>query len=180
MLFEHVDQIKAAGFTGFKTIRELWLDTTGVPPVKGVYLVLYTGVGQPEFVETGTSGPFRGGNPNVPVGKLEKAWVDGTPVLFIGKAGGTSRITGKQSMDNLRSRVSKFVKVGRGEKVGPWGGRYIWQIRNAGDLVICWKQMFERDPLKVQSRILDNFETVYHKRPFANQELIGVTGSGVL
>jgi len=89
MLFEHVDQIKAAGFTGFKTIRELWLDTTGVPPVKGVYLVLYTGVGQPEFVETGTSGPFRGGNPNVPVGKLEKAWVDGTPVLFIGKAGGS-------------------------------------------------------------------------------------------
>ncbi len=180
MLFENIDKIKIAGFTGFHKIRELWLDTSGIPPVKGVYLVLYKGIGRPEFVGTGTAGPFRGANPNVPLEQLEKCWVDGTPVLFIGKAGGTSRVTGKLSKDSLRSRISKFVKVGRGEKVGRWGGRYVWQIRNAGDLVICWKKMYERDPLEVQNRLLRNFETVYHKRPFANQELVGVTGTGVL
>ncbi len=180
MLFENVDQIKVAGFTGFQNIRELWLDTSGVPPVKGVYLVLYTGMGPPEFVETGVAGPLRGGDPNVPLEQLEKCWVDDTPVLFIGKAGGSSRVTGKQSKENLRSRISKFVKVGRGEMVGRWGGHYIWQIRSAGDLVICWKKMYERDPLEVRDRMLRNFETVYHKRPFANQELVSVTGSGAL
>ena len=180
MLFENVDQLKVGGFTGFQKIRELWISTSGVPPVKGVYMVLYTGVGRPDFVETGTAGPFRGGNPNVPLEQLEKCWVDDTPVLFMGKAGGTSRITGKPTRENLHKRVGKFVRVGRGEKVGPWGGRYIWQVRNAGDLVICWKKMYERDPLEVQDRLLRNFETVYHKRPFANQELVGVTGSVAL
>ena len=59
MLFQDDNAMREAGFTGFRTVNELWRDTSVIPKVKGVYLVLYPGREMPEFEEIGTGGYFK-------------------------------------------------------------------------------------------------------------------------
>jgi hypothetical protein len=40
MDFNNIDEIKKAGFIGFKKMGELFVDSSSIPKVKGVYLVL--------------------------------------------------------------------------------------------------------------------------------------------
>ena len=89
----------------------------------------------PEFLSRGTGGFFKGKDPNVSITELGTNWVKNTCVVYIGKAGTT-----------LRKRLNQYLKFGNGQNIGHWGGRYIWQIKNSGNLLLCWKPTPDEDP----------------------------------
>ena len=128
MKFNTIDDLKAAGFEGFIPVAQLQTDSTAIPRTAGVYMVVYTGENMPEFLSRGTGGFFKGKDPNVSITELGTNWVKNTCVVYIGKAGTT-----------LRKRLNQYLKFGNGQNIGHWGGRYIWQIKNSGNLLLCWK-----------------------------------------
>ena len=159
-IFNDIDLMKKSGYTGFLPIEELIKSRKVIDKLKGVYLVLYLLDSQPIFVEKGTGGYFKGEDPNVPIEVLKVKWITGTKVVYIGRGGQK----GKKS--NLKSRLSQYIRFGQGKNVGHRGGRYIYQIENSKNLVICWK--YTEDPEVVESELIDKFISVYGKLPFGN------------
>jgi len=160
--FKSLEDIKDQGFVGFIKISDLMRDPSKIPDRPGVYMVLYTGSGTPTFLETGSGGFHKDKNPNVAFPILIKNWVKDTVVLYIGKAGGSDYDT------TLSKRLKDYLRFGKGASVGHYGGRLIWQIRNSGDLLICWKTMISGEPRNVEAELISEFATYYEKRPFAN------------
>ena len=162
MTFSNIDEIKKAGFTGFRRMSELFADSTVIPKIKGVYLVLYLADSAPEFLPVGSGGHFKGKDPNVSITDLKQNWVDGTIVVYIGKAG-------KDGSDaTLQSRLRQYFSFGQGGNVGHYGGRLIWQLRNSRDLVVCWKALPNDDPRTVEADLIREFVIKHRQRPFAN------------
>lgn len=152
------DELKNAGFSGFKTVRQM-LDggLSTLTSAEGVYMILnFNPSGDmPKFLTKGTGGFFKGKNPNVSIEELQANWVDGTPVIYIGKA------------TSLKSRLSQYMRFGQGANVGHYGGRYIWQIPNSENLVVCWKAT-GTDSRIVEADLIQQFVSEFGKRPFAN------------
>ena len=160
--FNDIDAIKSAGFHGFQKIRSLLSDFSNIPKEKGIYFILYTETHSPDFLPTGTGGHFKGQNPNITMKELKSHWVNNTIVIYIGKAGGTG------SSATIQSRLKQYLKFGQGRNIGHWGGRLIWQIRNSGDLFVCWKTLPDKEPRDVERELIQMFKSEYGKRPFAN------------
>ena len=157
-----IDEIKKIGFTGFQKISELKRDISVIPKEKGVYLVLYTKKEHPSFMETGTGGYFKGKNPNVAIEDIKQKWVNGAIVVYIGKAGGLN------SKATLLSRIKQYLAFGQGQDIGHYGGRYIWQMKDSDNLLICWKVLADEEPREAESELISDFITRYNKMPFAN------------
>ncbi len=150
-------ELRASGFEGFMPIRELFNNRGLIPCHKGVYAVVRKTSAAPSFLEKGTGGHFKDKNPNVPVRELLDNWVEGSCVLYIGKAG------------DLNKRIGQYLRFGQGGKVGHWGGRYIWQLEDAQDLLVCWRQLYVEDPSEVESGMICDFKSLHSgMRPFAN------------
>jgi hypothetical protein len=161
--FQDISLIKEQGFTGFHTLATLSDNFKLIPEEQGVYFILYTGKGLPTFIDIGSGGHFKGRNPNVQIEILQSNWTEKSKVIYIGKAGGPGSIA------TLRSRLRQYIKFGQGSNVGHWGGRYIWQIKNSLDLIICWKTLpKEVDPRNIETDYLLQFKSIYSKRPYAN------------
>lgn len=151
-------------FEGFKTMGEL-MDGVKmqIPARKGVYVVLRESGSAPQFLSEGTGGFFKGRNPNVSLAELKDNWVEGTQVVYIGKAGGSG------GSATLQKRLSQYIRFGQGANVDHWGGRYIWQLADSRDLVVCWKTLTNEDPRDVEQKMIVNFKATHSgKRPFAN------------
>jgi hypothetical protein len=161
MDFTSIETIKQAGFEGFKTMKDLFKDSSSLPKVKGVYIVINPSK-KKEFLSVGTGGFFKGKNPNVSEGELNSNWVEDTIVVYIGKAGKEG------SSATLQSRLRQYFSFGKGKNVGHWGGRLIWQLKHSSDLVVCWKELPAEDPRDVEADLIQKFVTAFHKRPFAN------------
>lgn len=162
MEFNSIDDIKKAGFVGFKTMQELFVDSSQLPTIKGVYLVLNLDKTPPAFLTTGSGGHFKGRNPNVSLVELKSNWVDKTLVVYIGKAGSDS------SSATLKSRLKQYFGFGQGKNIGHWGGRLIWQIASSHNLVVCWKPLSNDDPRTVEAQLIKMFVNQFGRRPFAN------------
>ena len=148
--------IKGAGFSGFKSVAEMkGGGYLGLPDSSGVYMLLRRSTEPPCFLQVGTGGHFKGKNPNVSVDVLQANWVDGASVVYIGKA------------TSLKKRLGQYMRFGRGANVGHWGGRYVWQLADADDLLVCWKRTTE-GPRDVEARYIQDFVMQYGQRPFAN------------
>lgn len=133
-----------------------------VPAEQGVYAVLYTKGTEPLFVTRGTGGFFKDEDPNVPISELKANWVKGADIVYIGKAGGEG------SNATLRKRLSQYMKFGSGKKVGHRGGRYIWQLADADNLVVCWK-VLSTEPREYEHQMISDFKATHAgNRPFAN------------
>lgn len=146
-------------FTGFLSVDSLKESLTlrQVPDVSGVYLVLRISDVAPVFLESGTGGFFKGKDPNVPIEELKANWVDGTNVLYVGKA------------TSLRKRLGQYIRFGQGKPVGHWGGRYIWQLSDSENLILCWKTLNASEyPDVFETELIDRFRSIYGCRPFAN------------
>ncbi len=150
------DMMESSGFEGFVTVTDLWDGGSKmIPDVPGVYMVLRVSDEAPVFLEKGSGGHFKGKNPNVPVAELAANWVDGTPVVYIGKA------------TSLRKRISQYLRFGQGKPVGHWGGRYIWQLADATQLLFCWMPV-DGNADAVETDMICRFRERYGCRPFAN------------
>ena len=156
--------LQAQGFDGFKTMGEMMDGArTQVPAQKGVYVVLRESESAPHFLPKGTGGFFKGKNPNVSIAELKTNWVEGTSVVYIGKAGGLGNSA------TLQKRLGQYLRFGQGASAGHWGGRYIWQLADSKDLIVCWKPLPFDDPREVERQMIADFKAVHaDKRPFAN------------
>ena len=161
MNFDDIEEIKKAGFIGFKKMSELFIDSSLISKIKGVYLILNPDK-KFEFLTVGTGGHFKGKNPNVPISELKANLVDNTIVIYIGKAGKNG------SKATLQSRLKQYFSFGQGGNVGHWGGRLIWQLKNSKELVVCWKALPTEDPRTIESGLIQQFVSKFSKRPFAN------------
>ena len=147
-------------FEGFRTVAQLTSERcASVPARPGVYIVV-TDARAPAFLEIGTGGHFKDRDPNVGLQVLQDNWVPGTDILYIGKAGGGT------SGSTLKKRLWQYLRFGRGEKVGHWGGRYIWQLGNAAELRIGWAGI--ADARAAEADLIRRFVGAHGKRPFAN------------
>ena len=156
------ETLSARGFQGFVSIRELRSSPELIPAVRGVYVLLRDGAHSPVFLETGTGGFFKGKDPNVPVEVLQQNWVEGSPSVYIGKAGDPGKTA------TLRTRLWQYLRFGAGANVGHWGGRYIWQLEDAEDLLVCWLPLPEDTPSELESTMVSVFRQEHGVRPFAN------------
>lgn len=153
---DELNNYKNEGFKGFVKISDLRMSTDVLPRDKGVYVVIRKNDEKPKFLECGTGGHFKGKDPNVSISELENNLVSGSNVMYIGKA------------TNLRNRLKQLLRFGAGANVGHWGGRYLWQLSDANDLIIAWKETPMEDPRTVEIRMLTEYVNKYGKRPFAN------------
>jgi len=155
MTFNDIDEIKNAGFKGFKKMSELFLDNSMLPDTNGVYLVLNIDNRPGEFLTVGSGGRFKDKDPNISLADLKSNWVDNTKVVYIGKA------------TSLRTRLRQYFGFGQGKNIGHYGGRLIWQIKYSKDLVVCWKSL-TTNPREFEADLIQEFVKTYGCRPFAN------------
>lgn len=154
--FNDINSIENSKFNGFVPFCEL-LNSRQPPESNGVYMILLKRASKPLFLIKGTGGYFKDKEPNVSIAELEANWIDNTIVVYIGKA------------SNLKRRLSYYRRFGEGKKVSHYGGRYIWQIKNAmSDLIVCWKTTIGEDEDKIESDLISDFRVQYGVRPFAN------------
>ena len=151
-----VNALKMDVFNGFVRVFNLRGEALkDIPDVPGVYMVLRDSVEKPDFLVRGSGGYFKGKDPNVPLSELCANWVEGANVLYIGKA------------KSLRKRISQYLRFGDGKPVGHWGGRYIWQLADAQELIFCWMPVIG-DADAVETEMICRFREHYGSRPFAN------------
>jgi hypothetical protein len=153
-----ISELQSLGFEGFKSVRDLASSHYDLPGGPGIYLVLYINGQRPQFAPKGAGGSFKGRNPNVGIPELESKWIDDTIIIYVG-----------QTRDSLAHRITKLIDFGNGRPVGHYGGRYIWQIHNCYDLVVCWKSCRkEIDARRIERELLHRFKRVHGRLPFAN------------
>lgn len=154
--YNDIEEIKQAGFIGFKTVAEMKSGgCRNLPLAGGVYMIIRPIKKEPYFLQTGSGGHFKGKDPNVSIEELRANWVDDTSVLYIGKA------------TSLKKRLSQYMSFGRGSNVGHWGGRLIWQLADVDEMLVCWKETSEV-PRKVEEGMIADFKLKYGQWPFAN------------
>ena len=163
-----IKNLQQAGFTGFEPIANLWQNSAAIPKIKGVYMVVRPTNADPEFLPVGTGGFYKDKDPNVPIKELQANWVNDTCVIYIGQAGGIRG--GKQPLATLQSRLRQYLKFGQGKAVGHQGGCYIWQLKDAANLLFCWKPLPIDDPRAIEKELIETFKTQYGKHPFANRQ----------
>lgn len=166
--FKTIENLQQAGFTGFVSIASLWQDSSAIPRIKGVYMVVCPSNTAPEFLSVGTGGFFKDKDSNVPISELQAIWVNDTCVIYVGQAGGIRG--GKQSSATLQSRLRQYLQFGQGKAVGHQGGCYIWQLKDAANLLLCWKPLPIDDPRAVEKELIAAFKTRYGRYPFANRQ----------
>ena len=159
---DFIEELKAEGWQGFKNIAQLKSSVSEIPKTMGVYMVLRFSTEVPHYINPGTGGFFKGNDPNVPIEELQSEWNANSPIMYIGKAGSSDKKA------TLNSRLSQSMKFGCGNKIGHWGGRYIWQLSDADQLVVCWLPT-TKEPEGVEFLLLREFQ-LHHggKLPFAN------------
>lgn len=159
---DEIKRLKEAEFSGFVTVNRLNLSTSLIPERKGVYVILrQQEEGMPAFLQKGSGPEYHGSQAmNYPVAELEKEWVEGTSIMYIGKTD-----------NSLRKRLRAYLSFGRGNDVAHRGGRSIWQLPESGELMIVWKAINENESAReLESSMLSMFKLEHDFRlPFANK-----------
>jgi len=151
------ESLANVGFVGFRPIKECRRDYVGFPKVPGVYVIIRRTKTRPEFLPVGSGGHFKKKDPNVSTTELSDNWVNNANVVYIG-----------MTTKTLHKRLSDYLDFGQGEDVGHWGGRYIWQLRDHEELLVCWKEMPKGSPKDYERELILDFKKKYGERPFAN------------
>jgi hypothetical protein len=153
-----VESLKKEGFSGFVTFAALLNgELSRVPTGPGVYVAIRTSRTTPGFSQTSCGGHFKGGDPTVVLAVLRAKWVDDCAVLYIGKG------------DSLQRRLGEYARFGRGDPIGHWGGRYIWQLADAADLLVAWREAGDgQTAADAEGELAGEFKRRFGALPFAN------------
>jgi hypothetical protein len=161
--FSSTTTLRAAGFTGFGRVADLRASRLAtVPAQSGVYLVVRDSTSPPSFLSESPAGWFKGKNPTLPIAGLQVAWIPNACVVYIGKAGGVG------TRATLRSRLAAYLRHGGGTRAAHWGGRAVWQLQDAPELLLAW-QTLQSSPRDFERTLIAQFVVTYGQRPFANR-----------
>ena len=155
-----VEGLKSEGFAGFVTVADLRCGQDHmIPATPGVYLFVRNNASPPDFLVNGTGGQFKGRNPNVSLKRLADEWVEGAAIVYAGQTDG-----------ELRRRINAMIEFGQGRPVvGHWGGRLVWQLKEADRLRVCWKETGPLESRAVEKALIGAFKSLHAGcRPFAN------------
>lgn len=159
------EQLQKYVFEGFKTIRELMSSCREIPKLMGVYVVLREKDNRPYIMDKRPFDCQEDKYPSYSKAELEEEWVEGTHIVYIGKAGGSGQKT------ELHKRLSTYIRFGKGKKAAHGGGRSIWQLADAQELIVCWRVLTDEEPCCVESKMIADFCKKHNgKRPFANRK----------
>ena len=153
--------LKDDGFLGFRPLTDL--DAMRVPRGTGIFVIVAPDAFRPEFLKKSTAGVFKKKDPSLPEHDLRAAWVDKAAVLYLGKAG-----PGSKGNRGLRRQIQEFLDFGHGKPPGHWDGRLIWQLRDAGTLLVAWKEMAAETLNQAEADYHAGFVEEYGKLPYAN------------
>lgn len=64
----------------------------------------------------------------------------------------------------------EYLDFGQGQNIGHWGGRYVWQLKDSAELVVCWKRV-DGNAKQVEKQMIKAFHEKHGKYPFANLRL---------
>lgn len=153
--------LEEKGFQGFLPVGQLRNGCGASPDEKGVYAVLHMKKSRPRFLPRGSAPDGE----DVAVSELENKWVPDAELVYLGKTD-----------NSLRKRLRQYMRFGTGKDAPHRGGRYIWQIENNGELIVCWKALDgqridggEIDPREYEKSLLQEFKKGHHgSLPFAN------------
>lgn len=147
--------ILAAGFKGLHTVEAIHGGQfASVPDVPGIYGVFRLADPLPRFVVKNAAARWKGQDPTIGVPALQAAWLDEAALLYVDKGA------------SLRTRVRQLVEFGHGKQVAHWGGRALWQLSDADDLVVAWRPAEE--PKAAEAELLAAFQAVHGRPPWAN------------
>ncbi|WP_341395528.1 hypothetical protein [Arthrobacter sp. G119Y2] len=149
------------GFTGFRPIMSL--DVNRIPHRQGIFVLLRPAEFEPRFLAVSTAGVFKKKNPSLSRTELSAEWVPDADVLFIGKAG-----AGSKGNRGLRRQISEFLDFGNGKPPGHWDGRLIWQLTDAEDLLVAWKELPAEELNAALAAYHAQFLGLHGRLPFAN------------
>lgn len=156
------DWLDENGFVGNFTISELRAGRLHqVPTEAGVYVVFRSELLPPRFLRISTGGWFKKRDPSVSIERLQREWVPSAYVLYIGKAD-----AGSSGRRGLRVRLGEYLRFGAGYPIGHWGGRLLWHLDDASELLVRWK--LSADPRLDEARLLTAFVAAHGQLPFAN------------
>ncbi|MCY4557600.1 MAG: hypothetical protein OXF79_14700 [Chloroflexi bacterium] len=155
--------LRNQGFEGFVIVASLRCGNRSViPNAPGVYLFLRDCESHPEFLTVRTGGRFQNRNPNKPLADLASEWVEDTLIVYVGQ-------TGSGTKGTLNKRIDDMIRFGQGTRAGHWGGRLIWQLAAADQLLVFWRATYQDDPRSVEKELLKSFKSFYGNRlPFAS------------
>lgn len=144
---------EAVGFQGFVPL--VGLDIDSLPRRRGVYAVFGSQAAEkPAFLE---ENPITRRKPYTP-GKLSMKWLPAQTVVYIGKA---------DAVDGIYGRLGAFSRKSSSHT----GGRALWQLENAHDLVAAWVETPDHVAEIVEKSYLRSFRGQYGSFPFANWRL---------
>ena len=71
----------------------------------------------------------------------------------------------------------KYPSYAKSELEAKWldgthgGGRSIWQLADAKELIVCWRVLSEEEPRFIEERMISEFREAHNgMRPFANRK----------
>lgn len=157
--------LEGLGFVGFVPVRALrdnGARMRAIPRDKGgVYLAFRDSVGPPRFRRANPAGTWRG-DPTLPIGELWRRWVDGSPIVYVGKADLTPST-------NLRKRISAYLRFGAGSNARHSGGYPTWQLSDSDRLLIAWLVVRPpKTPRREEIRLCAAHRVQFGALPFAN------------
>ncbi len=153
--------LKKRGFTECYSVKNplgIW-DAHKPPLGKGIYLVIWNRKNRPEFRDQGTWKGFK--RLHVSTDVLKAKWVKNALIIYVGA-------NEEDKKGNLKDRIEQLIDFGSGNGTTHRGGRYMWQIKNAKDLKICWKTVADDKQEDEKKKMLAEFKRTHGKLPFAN------------
>lgn len=145
---------------GCATVRELKESCSNIPDCKGVYFVLRdVDAGRPKIKPQSPVEMHKGKPLAYPVTRLNAKWVDNTTIMYIGKTD-----------SSLRQRIRTYMNFGKGKDSPHRGGRAIWQLPDADNLVIGWRiTPPDESAREIENTLILDFCSRHDgKLPFAN------------
>lgn len=168
------------GFGTFYSVKELAGDDrmlAKIPKKNGVYFIFFPEDGTPGYNDGDTETFKRNNERPRRIVDLKKQWVQGTRVIYIGKAG----VLNGKGASNLYTRLREYLKWYKGAKNSHHGGRDIWQLNDPGKLLVTWRVIEDEDPRSCEKALLKRFDEMFgegkkksrkneKKLPFANHQ----------
>lgn len=151
--------LETAGYIGWTSWRQLRsTHLAAVPRQPGCYVVYREAENPPTYLAANPGGRFKGKDPTVSRERLTAEWVPGANVVYIGKA------------NDLFTRLKAYARFGDGDPVAHWGGRLIWQLADADELLVAWHALTVSTPARELEKLLLAHFAKQHddQRPFAN------------